>query len=61
MKLSPEAREARREYNRKYREKNRAKINEYHRQWNKAHPDRAKKYTSDYWARQAAAAKGESK
>jgi hypothetical protein len=53
LKLSPEAREAKRAYYRAYVEKNREKINGYNRKWNRNNPDKAQKYRIEYWERKA--------
>ena len=43
------AEQARREYNRRYREKNREKINARRREWNKQNRDRIAEYQSKYY------------
>lgn len=43
---------AKREYMRKYREKNREKLNAYAREWRKENPDKVKQYDKNYWSKQ---------
>ncbi len=50
---STAAKEARREYRRKYDSENRAKINKYQRKWRKANPDKVKAIHARYWERVA--------
>ena len=47
------AKQARREYNRKWREANRQKIREYKRNWAKRNKDKTDQHTADYWKRKA--------
>lgn len=62
--------EARKEYNRQWREKNRDRLNEnarkwreenrerrnaYMKEWRKNHPDRLREYARRYWERKAEA------
>lgn len=49
-----DATEARKQYQREYRKKNRDKINAYRRDWNQKNPDRLKEYNRRYWERVAA-------
>ena len=42
---------AQREYKRKYREKNRDKINEYAKKWRKNNPDKVRQYAETYWTK----------
>lgn len=49
------AKQARAEYQREYRAKNRERLNSYRRQWNKDNPDKVRKYQADYWNRKAEA------
>lgn len=49
-----EAREAKREYMRKYRAANKQKLLDYQRKWRKANPEKCRKYQEEYWIRQAA-------
>lgn len=51
--MTDAAREARREYQRRWRKNNRAAICEYQRNWRNANPDRVKQYQEEYWARKA--------
>lgn len=46
--------EARREYARAWREKNREHINEYQRKWNKENPDKVRAAKDRYWEKKAA-------
>jgi len=52
--LTEEAKELRRQYQRKYREQNRERIREKHRQWSAANKDRVKLYHERYWNNRAA-------
>ena len=54
MALSQEAREARRAYKRRWREKNRERIREYDREWRKKNQDKVREYEKRYWERKAA-------
>ena len=40
---------ARNEYYRKYREKNRDRVNQLHREWSRKHPERIKEYNDAHW------------
>lgn len=51
--MNEEARKARLEYARAYREKNRERLNEYRREWNYKNPDKLRKYQETYWDRKA--------
>ena len=53
--MNEEARAARREYMKEYRENNRERINAYQRAWNHAHPEKVAAYNAGYWTRKAAA------
>ena len=52
--ISEAARSARREYYRRYRERNRASINEYHRQWCMKNPDKVRATLVKHWNKKAA-------
>lgn len=52
--LTEEAKAARRAYARKYREKNRERINAQHKKWRDSNPDKVKANAARYWERQAA-------
>lgn len=45
-----------REYQQRYYEKHREKMNEYQRSWRKKNPDRYRETQARYWAKRAAAA-----
>lgn len=45
--------EAKRSYNRQYREKNAERLREYKRNWNRTHPDKVRAATERYWQRRA--------
>ena len=47
------AEEARRAYRKEYREKNRDRINAYHRQWAKDNPEKIKEHQDRYWQKRA--------
>lgn len=55
--MSDEAREQRnayqREYLKKYREKNKDKLNEKQREWRKNNPDKVRQYQENYWTNRA--------
>lgn len=51
--LSDEAKQARREYKRKYHQANAEKINAYQKEWRKANPDKVKAYQENYWQKKA--------
>lgn len=51
--LSAQAQEARREYKRQYRIRNREKVNLQQRMWRKKNPDKVKEYQAQYWERKA--------
>ena len=53
INVNEQAREARREYMRKYRAKNRERIREYQRQWAKDNPDKVKQHQANYWSNRA--------
>ena len=53
INMDKQAREARREYMRKYRAKNRERIREYQRQWAKDNPDKVKQHQANYWSNKA--------
>lgn len=62
MKLSEEAKEARRKYQREYRRRHpeiRRKQQEYTRKWKKEHPERSQEYQRRYWEKKAAQALAE--
>lgn len=52
-KLSLQAREARRDYKRQYRAKNREKINRQQREWRADNGDKVRQYNRQYWERRA--------
>jgi hypothetical protein len=49
MLISEEAKKARRDYMRKWREKNKDRVREYHRQWRKENPDKIAAAQERYW------------
>lgn len=53
MKKSEKALAAQREYMRRYREKNREKINAQHREWNRKNPDKRAGYRQKYFEKLA--------
>lgn len=62
MKLSEEAKEARRKYQREYRRAHpeiRKKQQEYTRKWKQAHPEKNQEYQCRYWEKKAAQALAE--
>lgn len=53
MVLSERAKEARREYMRKYRAENRDRLNAQRREWNKKNPDKVRMYKENYFEKLA--------
>lgn len=51
--MKEEAKKARAEYAKKYREKNKDRLNAYRRNWNKENPDKVKQYQETYWGKKA--------
>ena len=51
--MTIEAQEARRNYKRQYRIKNRDKINAQQREWRANNPDKVREYQSRYWEKLA--------
>lgn len=54
--MTEEAKRLRAEYQREYKRKNKAKINEYNRTWRKANPEKVKQYNINYWQKKTAQA-----
>lgn len=52
-KLSLQAQETRRDYKRRYRAKNRDKINRQQREWRADNGDKVRQYNRQYWERRA--------
>ena len=52
-KLSLQAQEARRDYKRRYRAKNREKINRQQREWRANNGDKVRQYNRQYWEHRA--------
>lgn len=52
-KLSLQAQETRRDYKRRYRAKNREKINRQQREWRADNGDKVRQYNRQYWERRA--------
>ncbi|HHB2062801.1 TPA: hypothetical protein ACOQ5G_005731 [Bacillus cereus] len=55
MALSAAALEAKREYQRQWREKNRERCNAYMNKWRKENPEKVKGYMDAHWEKKAAA------
>ena len=53
VELSVQAQEARRDYKRQYRARNREKINTQQREWRVNNPERVKEYQKRYWEKKA--------
>lgn len=51
--MSVQAQEARRDYKRRYRIRNREKINRQQRKWRANNPDKVQQYNREYWERKA--------
>ena len=56
--MTADASEARRLYKRKYRQKNREKINKQQREWRARNSDKVKEYQVRYWERVARRTEG---
>ncbi len=56
--MTVEALEARREYQRAYRDRNRDRINSQRRDWNARNQDRLREYQKRYWEKVAKASEG---
>lgn len=54
--MNDAAKAARAEYQKEYKRKNAARINEYNRKWRKAHPEKQRQYNANYWQKRAAKA-----
>lgn len=52
MSLSEQAKRARREYMRQYRQKNKAQINQRQRERYQADPEKHRRYQQEYWEKQ---------
>ena len=54
MKLSNEAKEARRQYMREYRQKqDQEHVRAYQRRWRAENPEKTKQYNANFWEKQA--------
>ncbi len=51
--MTMQAQETRKDYKKRYRLRNREKINEQQRAWRKANPDKVREYQARYWERKA--------
>lgn len=51
--MTADASEARRIYKRKYRQRNREKINKQQREWRGRNPDKVREYQVRYWEKRA--------
>lgn len=49
--MTEEAKEARKEYMRKWQVKNREHVNDYMKKWRSNNPDKVKQYNESYWER----------
>lgn len=54
--MDTQATEARRQYMKQYRQKNRERIAAYKKQWQRDNPEKVKAQQARYWARRGAAA-----
>jgi hypothetical protein len=52
--MNQEAVIARREYARQYRENNRKRVNELHKEWRSRNKEKVKGYNERYWEKKAA-------
>lgn len=57
MGMTQEAQEARRNYQREYRHRNRDRINSQRKKWREENRDKVKQYNQGYWERKAGKAK----
>ena len=57
--MNESAKEARREYLKEWRKKNRDKWNAYQKKWRKNNPDKCNEYQTRYWEKKAAKAAAE--
>lgn len=51
--MNEQAKQLRREYNRKYRELNKEQINKRQNEWRRANKDKVKEYSKNYWTKKA--------
>lgn len=51
--MTQEAREARAQYMREYRQRNKDRLNAYARQWRKNNPEKVTSYTEKQWEKKA--------
>ena len=51
--MANSAADARREYKKRWRQENRAKVNAYAREWRSRNPEKVKEYQAKYWQRVA--------
>lgn len=51
--MTMEARQARREYRKHYRDRNREKINRQQREWRAGNPEKVRQYEKRYWEKVA--------
>lgn len=51
--MTEAAKAAKREYAKAYREKNRDRINEQRKEWNRKNPGKRKEYIERYWEKRA--------
>ena len=51
--MTNEAIEARKEYMREYRKKNKEKVKAYNKKWREEHPERMAAYSEKFWEKKA--------
>lgn len=51
--MSDEAKKARNEYQKKWREKNRERLREYHKKWRKENKEKVNEAINRYWEKRA--------
>lgn len=51
--MTEDAKQARREYQKKYKRQNAERINAYNRAWRKANPEKTRQYNERYWNKKA--------
>lgn len=51
--MANSAADARREYKKRWRQKNQARVNEYAREWRSRNPEKVREYQAKYWQRVA--------
>ena len=53
QKVTPTVEQAKREYLKKWRDKNKEKVAAYHKQWRDKNPEKIREYNERYWKKKA--------